>query len=104
VHLRKRRRDPGRFDVAQLARLSDGCVGAELEQAVIDAMYRAFAEGRDITTGDITEAIGRLVPLSRSQREAIEILRAWLRDGRAQSASFAEAERAVEAQVRLELA
>jgi AAA+ superfamily predicted ATPase len=104
VHLRKRRRDPGRFDTALLARLSDGCVGAELEQAIVDAMYRAFAEERDITTGDVAEAIGRLVPLSRSQRESIENLRAWLRDGRAQSASFAEAERAAEAQVRLELA
>ncbi|MEU2061252.1 AAA family ATPase [Streptomyces sp. NPDC013455] len=104
VHLRKRRRDPNRFDVAQLARLSDGCVGAELEQAVVDAMYRAFAEDRDITTSDLAEAIARLVPLSRSQRESIENLRAWLRDGRAQSASFAEAERAAEAQVRLELA
>ncbi|MGW1023469.1 AAA family ATPase [Streptomyces sp. NPDC002577] len=104
VHLRKRRRDPARFDIVRLARLSDGCVGAELEQAVVDAMYRAFAEERDITTDDVAEAIGRLVPLSRSQREAIENLRVWLRDGRAQSASFAEAERAVQAQVQLELA
>jgi hypothetical protein len=42
--------------------------------------------------------------LSRSQREAIEQLRAWLREGRAQSASFAEATLAEQAQVRLELA
>ncbi|GAB2578900.1 AAA family ATPase [Streptomyces capparidis] len=103
VHLRKRRRDPARFDVAELARLADGYVGAELEQAVVDAMYRAFAEERDITTADVAEAIGRLVPLSRSQRETVEHLRTWLRDGRARSASFAEAERAVHAQVRLEL-
>jgi SpoVK/Ycf46/Vps4 family AAA+-type ATPase len=103
VHLRKRRRDPARFDVPELARLSDGYVGAELEQAVVDAMYRAFAEERDITTADVAEAIGRLVPLSRSQRETVEHLRTWLRDGRARSASFAEAERAARAQVRLEL-
>jgi hypothetical protein len=43
------------------------------------------------------------VPLSKSQREVIERLRAWLRDGRAQSASFPAASLAEQAQVRLEL-
>jgi SpoVK/Ycf46/Vps4 family AAA+-type ATPase len=57
VHLRKRRRDPSRFDVAALARLSDGHVGAEIEQAVVDALYRAFSEGRDITTEDVAAAM-----------------------------------------------
>ncbi len=105
VHLRKRGREPRMFDVALLARQSDGYVGAELEQAVIDAMYRAFSEGgRDITTDDVAAAIQRMVPLSRSQRETIENLRAWLRDGRARSASFAETALAQQAQVQLELA
>lgn len=104
VHLRKRRRDPVRFDVTYLARVCDGHVGAEIEQAVVDALYRAFAEGRDIVTEDVAAAMSRLVPLSRSQREAIEQLRSWLREGRAQSASFAEATLAEQAQVRLELA
>ncbi|MBT8225300.1 MAG: AAA family ATPase [Dactylosporangium sp.] len=105
VHLRKRGRDPRMFDIALLARVSDGYVGAELEQAIIDAMYRAFSEGgRDIVTEDVAAAIRRMVPLSRSQRETIENLRAWLREGRAQSASFAEASLAAQAQVRLELA
>lgn len=105
VHLRKRRRDPGSFDVMRLARLSDGYVGAEIEQAIIDALHRAFADGpRDVTTDDIAAAVERLVPLSKSQRERVEDLRSWLRDGRAQSASFAEAATAAENQVRLELA
>jgi len=103
VHLRKRRRDPAAFDIYHLAQVSDGYTGAELEQAIIDAMYQAFAEGRDVHTADITAATGRTVPLSRSQREVIEHLRAWLREGRAQSASFAEAALAEQAQVRLEL-
>ncbi|XVQ14406.1 AAA family ATPase [Spirillospora sp. CA-255316] len=103
VHLRKRRRDPGAFDVHHLAQISDGFVGAELEQVVIDAMYAAFAEERDVRTADVTAAIGRTVPLSRSQREVIERLRAWLHEGRAQSASFAETAVAEKSQVRLEL-
>lgn len=103
VHLRKRKRDPGRFDVPALARVADGYTGAELEQAIVDAMYPAFAEGRDIETADIAKAIDRTVTLSRSQREVIERLRAWLRDGRAQSASYAEVAEAERKQVGLEL-
>ena len=103
VHLRKRRRDPGTFDVYHLAQISDGFTGAELEQAIVDALYHAFSEDRDVRTADITAAVGRAVPLSRSQREVIERLRSWLREGRAQSASFAEAAQAEQAQVRLEL-
>lgn len=103
VHLRKRRREAARFDVHHLAQISDGHTGAELEQAIVDAMHQAFAEDRDIATADITAAIRRAVPLSRAQREVITRLRGWLREGRAQSASFAEAAAAEQAQVRLEL-
>jgi SpoVK/Ycf46/Vps4 family AAA+-type ATPase len=103
VHLRKRRRDPALFDIRRLAMESDGYTGAELEQAVIDAMYSAFAADRDIRTEDIIAAIARTVPLSKSQREVIERLRSWLRDGRAQTASFAAASLAEQAQVHLEL-
>jgi hypothetical protein len=43
------------------------------------------------------------VPLSVSQRETIAYLREWLREGRAQSASFAEARDAENQFVRLEI-
>lgn len=88
VHLRRRNRLPADFDVAALARRSEGYVGAEIEQAIIDAMYVGFNEGREFTTADIAEALKRQVPLSVSQRETIEGLRNWLREGRAQSASL----------------
>src|SRR5262249_30304919 len=103
VHLHKRRRDPSLFDIRRLAMESDGYTGAELEQAVIDALYAGFDQERDIRTEDVITAIARTVPLSKSQREVIERLRSWLRDGRAQSASFPAASLAEQAQVRLEL-
>jgi SpoVK/Ycf46/Vps4 family AAA+-type ATPase len=88
VHLRKRRRIPQDYDIHILAARSAGYVGAEIEQAVIDAMYNGFSDGaREFTTQDILDALARQVPLSVSQRETIEGLRAWLREGRAQSAS-----------------
>ncbi len=87
VHLRKRGRRPEDHDLGRLARESEGYVGAELEQAVIDAMYVGFGAGREITTEDISQALQRQVPLSVSQRETVQALRAWLEEGRAQSAS-----------------
>ncbi len=90
VHLHKRRRLPSDYDVAALAGDAEGYVGAEIEQAVVDAMYVGFNEGREFTTADIRTALARQVPLSVSQRETIGALRTWLREGRAQSASFAE--------------
>lgn len=94
VHIRKRKRPVQGYDLDELVAASDGYVGAEIEQAVIDAMYLAFSDrdapGRDFTTGDILRALERQVPISRSQRETIENLRKWLKEGRAQSASSPE--------------
>ena len=90
VHIRKRKRLPQDYDVARLAQASDGYVGAEIEQAIIDAMYIGFNENREFTTEDVATALQRLVPLSISQREAVGDLRAWVGEGRAQLASYPE--------------
>jgi hypothetical protein len=88
VHLRKRKCVPAEFDLDTLARESEGYVGAEIEQTIIDAMYRAFSEKmRRVTTRDILSCMQAQVPLSVSQRETVTALRAWLAEGRAQSAS-----------------
>jgi SpoVK/Ycf46/Vps4 family AAA+-type ATPase len=103
VHLRKRKRLPQDFDVERLAQASEGYVGAEIEQAVLDAMYAGFAGGREFTTEDVAAALRRQVPLSVSQRETIEALRAWLKEGRAQSASVPEAREAERSFVPLDI-
>jgi hypothetical protein len=88
VHLKKRKCMPADYDIAHLGRMSEGYVGAEIEQTVIDAMYIAFNENmRRVTTEDILHCIKTQVPLSVSQRETIAALRTWLSEGRAQSAS-----------------
>jgi len=103
VHLKKRRRLPEDYDLDLLAAHAEGYVGAEIEQAIIDAMYIGFNQEREFTTQDILAALERQVPLSVSQREAIGALREWLREGRAQSASFQETREAEDHFVRLEL-
>ncbi len=103
VHLRKRKRLPADYDLPTLAQASEGYVGAEIEQAVIDAMYFGFNENREFTTQDVLTAIQRQVPLSVSQRETIGALRQWLSEGRAQSASFGETRDAERQFVPLEI-
>lgn len=105
VHLHKRRRLPQDYDLERLAAASEGYVGAEIEQAIIDGMYFGFNDNeREFTTQDILDALAHQVPLSVSQREPIGALREWLREGRAQSASFSENQEAEEQFVRLEIA
>ncbi|HEX3000902.1 MAG TPA: AAA family ATPase, partial [Methanoregula sp.] len=95
VHLRKRKCIPADFDLDALAQESEGYVGAEIEQTIIDAMYRAFSENmRRVTTEDILTCMHAQVPLSVSQRETGAALRTWLAEGRAQSASRATPSRA----------
>jgi SpoVK/Ycf46/Vps4 family AAA+-type ATPase len=90
VHLKKRKCIPAEFDLDILAEKSEGYVGAEIEQTVIDAMYLAFNEKmRRVTTEDILVCLKTQVPLSVSQRETVSALRAWLAEGRAIAASRA---------------
>lgn len=107
VHIRKRKRPLQGFDLDRMAAASEGYVGAEIEQAVIDAMYVAFGDrdnpGRDFTTDDVLGALAKQVPMSKSQREAIGALRQWLSEGRAQSASFTETKQAEEQFVQIEI-
>lgn len=88
VHLKKRGRNPNQFNLDLLAQEASGYVGAEIEQAVTDALFVAFNEGkRTLKTEDIVNALKAQVPLAVSQREVVEHLQKWPRDGRARIAS-----------------
>ncbi|GMV97753.1 MAG: ATPase [Phycisphaerae bacterium] len=81
IHLRKRKRDPARFDLAALAAASEGYSGAEIEQAVVSALHAAFADRRELCDALILEALKASPPLSVTMAERIQALRAWA-DGR----------------------
>lgn len=88
VHLQKYRPLTFRnFDVRQLAQATPEFSGAEIEQAVIEGMYRAFHLGRDVTTADILGAIEDTYPLASTAREQIQYMQNWAFQGRARSAS-----------------
>ncbi len=86
IHLLRRKRDPGRFDLAALADASGEFSGAEIEQAIVSGLFDAFSADRDLTTEDVVRALRETVPLSRTMEERLTKLRAWA-DGRARHAS-----------------
>jgi SpoVK/Ycf46/Vps4 family AAA+-type ATPase len=77
IHLRKRKRDPAKFDLDLLSSKSPGFSGAEIEQSVIDALYKAFHEGREVCTDDVGCCSESSVPLSTTMKERIDELREW---------------------------
>lgn len=77
IHLRKRGRDPEKFDLDRLAEGSEGFSGAEIEQAIISALHTAFAEGTNVTTERILEAMRESPPLSVTMAECVRALRDW---------------------------
>lgn len=94
IHLAKRRNNIERFDISQLANVCDGFSGAEIEQAIVAAMYDAFAQGREFTQLDIIAASRATLPLSRTMTEQVTALRDWARQrARPAAASVAEYQR-----------
>ena len=80
LHLRKRGQDPDRFDCGLLAEASAGFSGAEIEQAVVSALYAAHAEQRAPDTALLHEGIAGTRPLSVLMAEQVDALRAWARE------------------------
>ena len=85
LHLTKRLKDK---DVAskltvndelleKLADMTEGFVGAEIEQVVITALYEAFFNKRPLEFADLETTIKNVVPLSVTQKEQILALRQW---------------------------
>jgi AAA+ superfamily predicted ATPase len=86
IHLQKRGRDPAKFEMPILARASDGFSGAEIEEAIISALFDAFSRQIDLTTDIVCGALAETVPLSKTMSEELNRLRTWAA-GRARPAS-----------------
>jgi AAA+ superfamily predicted ATPase len=82
LHLQKRGRNPIDFDLDALAETSVGFTGAELEQAIVAALYAAFGEQVPLATRHLEGELRATRPLAITMAESIAALRAWC-DGRA---------------------
>lgn len=88
VHLnRLRSHNLKAYDLDRLAYETPDFSGAEIEQAIVEAMHIGFSENRDFTTDDLVAAISQIVPLARTAREQIEALQQWAAAGKARLAS-----------------
>jgi AAA+ superfamily predicted ATPase len=77
VHLRRRGRDASGYPADELAKDLEHWSGAEVEQMVTSALFRAFAAKRDLTVDDLRAAARELVPLATLYEEKIQALRQW---------------------------
>ncbi len=80
VHLLKRGIELKDFNISQLAQITKGWSGAEIEQVIISAMYEAFSEQRKLTEDDLFKIFGNTVPLSTTMAEQIKKIRSWAHD------------------------
>jgi hypothetical protein len=77
LHLARRGADPGAFDLASLARASEGFSGAEIEQAIVAALYGAHARQSTLQMPDLAQALAATRPLAVVMAERVEALRRW---------------------------
>jgi len=77
IHIARRGLDAQRMDLDRLATAADGFSGAEIEEAVVSALYESHASGRTMDTDLIAEEIARTRPLSVVMAERVDALRAW---------------------------
>lgn len=77
IHLKKRKLDPAKFDLSQLAVAADGFSGAEIEQSIVAAIYEALATKQPLATQLLLAEIAHTRPLSVVMAEKVEGLRQW---------------------------
>lgn len=77
IHLKRRGRNPEKFDLDELSDASKDLTGSEIEQAVVSGLFHAFTAGRELQTGDIIKAVAGTRPLAALMAERIDDLRAW---------------------------
>lgn len=77
IHLKSRNQDPTKFELDQLAKATRGFSGAEIEQAIVSAIYASQAKRSILNSQFILSEITRTRPLSVVMAERIEELRHW---------------------------
>ena len=102
IRLRRRGRNPTEFDTMELARGSDGFSGAEIEEAIISALFDSFSRQVPLDTNIIRASLAETVPLSKTMNEELSRLRNWAA-GRARPASGVATRTTEESRRKIEL-
>ncbi len=77
IHLQNRGKTPESFNLDSLAKNTEGLSGAEIEQAVISALFESYSKGKELDDRELIIAASSIVPLSTTMREEISKLERW---------------------------
>jgi ATPase family associated with various cellular activities (AAA) len=77
IHARKRGLDVTAAELAALAGRSEGFSGAEIEQAIVAALYSAHSAGQIVSAALIAHEMQTTRPLAVVMAEKVAALRAW---------------------------
>jgi AAA+ superfamily predicted ATPase len=79
LHFQKRKLDWEAFELAPLVEASEGFSGAEIEQAIVSALYAAHAENTALRQDHVQSELRGTRPLSVLMAEKVNALREWAR-------------------------
>ena len=77
IHLARRNMEMSSESLDRLVDASDGFVGAEIEQAIVSAVYSAMADEQPVTEDTVLGEIAATTPLSLVMAEKLATLRHW---------------------------
>jgi SpoVK/Ycf46/Vps4 family AAA+-type ATPase len=80
IHLERRGIPAEPLGIERLKQFTRGWTGAELEQLVVSALTTAKLENREVTSDDLLNGTGKIVPLSKTMKEQVEHIRSWALD------------------------
>ena len=80
IHAKRRELDLSLFNLAELSGASQGFSGAEIEQAIISAIYTARASEQELNQVLLIAELMKTRPLSVVMREKLSALREWASD------------------------
>jgi SpoVK/Ycf46/Vps4 family AAA+-type ATPase len=86
--LREVKRENVAIDFAAVSKATKDYTGAEIAAIVPEALFASFEDGaRELTTEDLINVAGQVVPLAKTAETKIAGLRKWAADGNARRAT-----------------
>lgn len=86
IHVERHGRKITVLKPSEIAAQTTGFSGSEIEQVIIDGMFTAYDQDRDVTLADILHSVKNTVPLSKTMEHKVTGLREWAK-GRAKPAA-----------------
>jgi SpoVK/Ycf46/Vps4 family AAA+-type ATPase len=92
IHLEKRKREAGNYEIEKIASLTHGFSGSELEEVIVSGLYDAFNQDEELKQEHLEGVIKTMIPLSQTMEEQIRGIRDWakLRARRASNIQWEE--------------